>query len=100
MRVGLPWRLTRFGGLTNTLIRRPLRRAALRRRLQRAGSRPDVTVVIPLRNRSGAAIENTLRAVRRQTYPRNLVHLALVDYNSDEIHAAWLSSAAVRYEAT
>ena len=100
MRARLPWRMVRFGGLTNTLIARPFRRARLQHVLASLPARPDVTVVIPVRNRSGGAIDNTLRALRRQTYPRDLVQVVLVDYNSIATHAAWLATAARTYQAT
>jgi len=91
--------MTRFGGVINTMISRPLRRARLRRVLQRLPKRSGVTVVIPVRNRSGLAVENTLRALRRQTYARELIQISIVDYASDPEHASWLSAAAVRHDA-
>jgi glycosyltransferase involved in cell wall biosynthesis len=71
----------------------------LRRALRRGEHQHDITVIVPVRNRMGPAIENTLRAVRGQSYPSELVRLVIVDYNSDAPYADWLATIAAKHHA-
>lgn len=43
----------------------------------------DVTVVIGVRNRADYRLVNALRSIRTQTYPADLIRIAVVDYASE-----------------
>ncbi len=47
----------------------------------------DITVVIGVRDRVDYRLVNALRSIRSQTYPADLVRIALVDYGSMPVHA-------------
>ncbi len=82
----VPWRLTRLGGFSNTVLKVPARRLWMRTalRFDRRSDPQDVTVVIGVRNRSDYRLRNALASLRAQDYPQHLVHITLVDYGSEE----------------
>ena len=43
----------------------------------------DVNVIIVARNRFDYRLKNALRSLRDQSYPQDLIHITLVDYDSD-----------------
>ena len=73
-----------------------LRRAVLRDELSRPN---DVTVVIGVRNRSDYRIVNTLRSLRAQTHPAELVRVVVVDYGSEPAHAELTARVCRQFDA-
>ncbi|WPL17660.1 mycofactocin system glycosyltransferase [Thiorhodovibrio winogradskyi] len=80
----LPWRLTHRGGVINTCLLAPLRQTWFHLRLLMVPNQPDVTVVIPVRNRIDIRIRNCLQSLRGQDYPAEKIHILIVEYGSDE----------------
>lgn len=80
----LPYRLTRLGGLYNTLLGVHLRRPWLRHRLRAAtrGLADDVTVLIGHRNRPDYRLRNAIRSVQAQDYRGGRISTLVVDYGS------------------
>jgi predicted glycosyltransferase involved in capsule biosynthesis len=76
--------LTHRGGLINTCLLSPLRRFWFRLRLLGTPDQPEVTVVIPVRNRIDVRIRNCLQSLREQDYPAEKIHILIVEYGSDE----------------
>ncbi len=73
-----------------------LRSAVLRQELLRPD---DVTVLVGIRNRCDYRIANTLRSIREQTYPTDLVHIIVVDYGSDPKSARLTVDACREHDA-
>jgi glycosyltransferase involved in cell wall biosynthesis len=61
---------------------------------------PTLSVVIPIRNRSGIRLENCLRALRWQTLAPEFVEIVLSDFGSDAEHATSIETLSNRYGAT
>ena len=82
----LPWKMTYLGGLGNTMIAVPLRRCFYFgvMRIVCLWGKQDICVIIPIRNRSGTQLENTINSILIQDYPGDLIKIVLIDYASEE----------------
>ena len=61
-------------------------------------SRPEISAVIPIRNRSGARLENCLKSLRWQDYDADKVEIVISDFGSDPDHAAGVRELAETYD--
>lgn len=59
-------------------------------------SQPAISVVIPVRNRSGTRLDNCLASLRWQTVPENQVEIVLSDFGSDLPNRASVAAGAER----
>ncbi|MCC6217394.1 MAG: glycosyltransferase [Polyangiaceae bacterium] len=57
-------------------------------------SPPAISVVIPVRNRSGTRLENCLASLRWQSVPADQVEIVLSDFGSDEASRADIAAIA------
>ncbi len=63
------------------------------------GKQPLVSVIVPIRNRSGTRLENCLRSLRWQDIDASKVELILSDFGSNDEHAKSIDALAARYDA-
>jgi glycosyltransferase involved in cell wall biosynthesis len=61
-------------------------------------ARPDISAVIPVRNRTGARLDNCLRSLRWQQLDGATLEIVLVDFGSDPEPAAELRALADRHQ--
>ncbi len=76
----LPWRVKETG-LVYYFFLRHWYRLMLRFGL-RSSKKPDITVIIGLKNRFDEKIKNALKSIRNQDYNQNLIKILVVDYDS------------------
>ncbi|MFO7565640.1 MAG: glycosyltransferase family A protein [Enhygromyxa sp.] len=62
-------------------------------------ARPDISAVIPVRNRTGTRLDNCLRSLRWQELDGASLEIVLVDFGSDPAPAAELREFAERHQA-
>ncbi|HVI00844.1 MAG TPA: glycosyltransferase family A protein [Enhygromyxa sp.] len=62
-------------------------------------ARPELTAVIPVRNRTGTRLDNCLRSLRWQELPAGALEIVITDFGSDPEHAAALRELAERHDA-
>lgn len=55
---------------------------------------PELSVIVPIRNRSGTRLDNCLRSLRWQDLPREQVEIVLSDFGSDDDHRASIEALA------
>jgi glycosyltransferase involved in cell wall biosynthesis len=60
---------------------------------------PKLSVVIPVRNRSGTRLENCLRSLRWQDLDAATVEVLVCDFGSDATHVASIAELAVAHDA-
>ncbi len=60
---------------------------------------PSISVIIPIRNRSGFRLENCLRSLRWQTLPPKRVELLISDFGSAPEEARDIGDLAAKYDA-
>lgn len=61
--------------------------------------RPEITAIIPLRNRSGVRLENCLRSLRWQDLDPARVEILISDFGSEQGHRASIEALAQSYDA-
>lgn len=62
-------------------------------------SRPEISAVIPIRNRTGTRLDNCLRSLRWQQLEPSTLELIVIDFGSDPEHAAALRELTERHDA-
>ncbi len=97
----IPWRMRYLGGPLNTLVGVHFRRRKLKQLIAREYStKPDdITVMICIKGRMDFRLENNLRSIRSQTYPKELIKIVVVDYDNHEEDAKKLRSLCEKFEA-
>ncbi len=78
---------------------RPERSRTARPAPEAAPARPALSVVIPIRNRSGDRVANCLRSLRWQDLPSDRYEVLISDYGSAPEHAASLAALAAEHGA-
>lgn len=58
---------------------------------------PEITVVVPVRNRSGDRLSNCLRSLRWQDVPAGSVEIVVSDFGSDPHHARSIDALAAQF---
>jgi glycosyltransferase involved in cell wall biosynthesis len=61
--------------------------------------RPEISAVIPVRNRTGARLDNCLRSLRWQELEPGTLEIIITDFGSDPEHATSLRELAERHGA-
>lgn len=64
-----------------------------------SNSREDITVVIGVKNRYDHKIENSLKSIREQDYPQDLIKIIIVDYGSKKKYLSKLKRLCKKYNA-
>jgi glycosyltransferase involved in cell wall biosynthesis len=62
-------------------------------------SRPELSAVIPVRNRTGTRLDNCLRSLRWQQLEPNALEIVITDFGSDPEHADALRELSERHGA-
>ena len=64
------------------------------------GKKEDVAVVIGIKDRVDHCIENAIKSLRSQTYPKELIDVIVVDFDSLSSESARLEQLCKRYQTT
>jgi len=90
-----------LGGPLNTLIGAPLRRRRLLKVINDSHTEKpdDITIMIGIKNRVNYRLANSLKSLRSQTYPNNLIKIIVVDYENDEENSAKLKKICALHDA-
>ncbi len=76
---------------------RPIRKLLLRIGYLPVYSKEDITVVIAIRDRDYKNLENSIKSIRTQNYPRKLINIVLVDYDSKETFSKHYETLCKKY---